>query len=161
MPVGGRAHYTQIMDRRTIAAALMLLLGGSAYAGELPPSPAYGQAVDLAAGRPPPAAAYDGTAARASVQGEVGGALTTGGLTVPAVTPPPSRGILAPRPVPPAPVGPSEHEPFFSRHALTFGGAGAAAGALAGWLLGGPLGALIGAAAGFAIGFALSKLLRH
>jgi len=147
------------MDRRTIAAALLLLLGTAASAGEI--GPAYGQAADIAAGRTAPETGYDGSAARLAVSEQVKGALTTGGLTVPAASPVSSRTLLAPKPVPPP--APQEKERFFSvsRHNLTMGGGGAIAGALAGWLLGGPLGALIGAAAGFAIGFLLSKFLRH
>lgn len=136
-------------------AALILLLAGAAHAD--PAGPAYTQAQDLAAGAPA-GTVYDGAPLKDAVSAQVNGALTTGGLTVPAVAPVPSRTLLAPRPIVPSP-DEAAKEPFFSGRSLIYGGTGAAAGAVAGWFLGGPIGALIGAAAGFAIGFLISKLL--
>jgi hypothetical protein len=145
------------MEVRTTVAALLLLLAAAAHATDAA-GPAYTQAADLAAGRTPATVGYDGSAARLAVQEQVGGALTTGGLTVPAVQPSVARNMLAPHVVPP-PAESTEKPAFFSGHSLMFGAGGAAVGAAAGWFLGGPIGALIGAAAGFAIGFLLSKFL--
>ncbi|MBI3565713.1 MAG: hypothetical protein HY079_10995 [Elusimicrobia bacterium] len=145
------------MEVRTTLAALALLLASVASANE-PAGPAYTQAADMAEGRAPAAAVYDGSPVRDAVASQVSGALATGGLTVPAVAPVPSRALLAPRAVP-SPGDAAPKEPFLSSRSLIYGGTGAAAGAVAGWFLGGPIGALIGAVAGFAIGFLISKLL--
>lgn len=145
------------MEVRTTAAALMLLLATAASAAD-PAGPAYTQAQDMAEGRTPAAAAYDGSPLRDAVASQVSGALTTGGLTVPKIAPVPARTLLAPRTVP-SPNENAAKEPFLSSRSLIYGGTGAAAGAAAGWFLGGPIGALIGAVAGFAIGFLISKLL--
>ncbi len=145
------------MEVRTTVAALLLLLAAAAHAAEVP-GPAYTEAADLAAGRTTAATGYDGSSSRLAVAGQVNGALTTGGLIVPAVAPVPARTLLAPHTVP-SPAETSDKKEFLSTESLLSGAGGAAVGAAAGWFLGGPIGALIGAAAGFAIGFLLSKLL--
>lgn len=149
------------MDRRTIAAALLLGLALPAAAAAGGPgfqSETYNEASDMAGGRASANAVYDGSAQRDPVRGEVSGALATGGLAVP--TPPApakARDVLRPADVP-APE--TAHEGLFNSRSLAFGAGGAAVGGVIGWLVGGPLGGLIGAAVGFAIGFVLSKFLK-
>jgi hypothetical protein len=150
------------MERRALVAVLLAALAAPVLAGQFA-DPAYNQAADMASGRTPANAGFDGSPARAALNAQVNGALDTKGLTPPAAIPsaPPEAGLTAASV--PAPDEPAEPKGFFGRlfsgGSLLAGAAGGAAGAAAGWFLGGPLGALIGAAAGFAISFLLSKLL--
>jgi hypothetical protein len=144
------------MIHRTIAAALLVGLASSVWAG----GPAMDQATGLATGRSADTA-YDGSPARAAVQTQVNGALTTGGL---AVETPPSALASASRPsltaaAVPSPAKDASKGPLITKRGLLWGAGGAAVGGGIGWFAGGPIGAIIGALAGFAIGFVLSKLL--
>jgi hypothetical protein len=118
----------------------------------------------LAGGQTPAGQTFDGSAARGAVQTQTAGALTVGGLAVPAPAAAPvpvssSRPTLTAATVP-SPAASATHGKFFSKRSLLFGAGGAGIGALAGLVIGGgPLGAFLGALVGFTIGFALSKIL--
>ena len=134
------------MRRRTIAAILLAALSSPALAFT---STTYDQAANMAAGKTPANAAYDGNAARASMPAPGVGAPTA---NVPAAADPYAPAVLAPL-LPaaatlrvPAPESERSNQAPVdrSRRALLYGTGGAA----------------LGAMAGFGIGVLLSKILR-
>jgi hypothetical protein len=147
-----------MIHRRTVLAALLTGLALATAASAAPMGRSYGQAADLAAGKPADAA-YDGSSARGAVSEDVKGALNPGELVIPKVSTVAATGHDVLRPaVVPAPEK-AEKEGFFSANSLKMAGGIGILGALVGFLAGGPAGMLIGAAVGAGIGFLMSKLL--
>lgn len=175
---GGRDDYTGFMINRTAFAALALLLGSPAFAGET--KTALRDAQGMSAGGAVLSAGYDGCpngqctvdaipdcpGGTCKIDRTADAAAKRGGLFMAKTKPRSAMSAEVPAPKLTADKagakskkGGGFFDGMFSGKGLMYGLGGGAAGAGIGFLLGGPIGALIGGLVGAVGGFLLTKIL--